>query len=229
MKKTFLKKYGVENARQLSIVDNKIRATNRERYGVDYGFSSDSVKQKIKDTCLEKYGVENPFQDKNIIKNIKKKSEETMRKRYGVKKPCQLREVRIKAQQKYIYNNIGFDYSWELAYYIYLKDNNIDFEFQPDLNIFYEANGASHKYFPDFKIGQRLIEIKGNQFIDKDGNLTNPYKRMTKKSKELLCAKQKCMKDNNVELILLDDIKPYIEYINNKYGKQYLSSFKKNK
>src|SRR5574344_1849423 len=224
MKKTFLKKYGVENPLQSEVVKEKIRATNRERYGVDYGFSSDIVKQKIKDTCLEKYGVENPFQDKDIIEYIKKKAEKTMRERYGVKKPCQLREVRLRSQKKYTYHNIGFDSSWELAFYIYLKDSNIDFEFQPDNNIYYSVDGVSHKHFPDFLIDGKLFEIKGGQFIDENKNLVNPYSNSEKIKKELL-AKQKCMRDNNVTVLTRDDVKKYLDYVKQKYGSKYLKSF----
>ena len=36
----------------------------------------------------------------------------------------------IKGCKFYCYNNVMFDSSWELAYYIWLKDNNINFEYK---------------------------------------------------------------------------------------------------
>ena len=39
---------------------------------------------------------------------------------------------------KYKYNDLKFDSSWELAYYIWLKDNNIQFTYQPRPAIFLE-------------------------------------------------------------------------------------------
>ena len=93
-------------------------------------------------------------------------------------------DIRISSQQKYLYNNINFDSSWELAYYIWLTDNNIEFEYQPNISFEYMVNGKIHKYFPDFLINDEYIEIKGNQFFDKDNNLINPYtKRILVKKK----------------------------------------------
>lgn len=39
----------------------------------------------------------------------------------------QLHDYIKKAHAKYIFKDIMFDSSWEMAYYTYLRDNNIQF------------------------------------------------------------------------------------------------------
>ena len=72
---------------------------------------------------------------------------------------------------------------------------------------------------PDFKIGNKYYEIKGDQFLEfyKNGN-----PKTLKNNKE----KYNCMKKHNVMLIWSKQIKKYIDYINNKYGDNYLDKFK---
>ena len=40
-------------------------------------------------------------------------------------------------------------------------------------------------------------------------------------------AKQKCMVDNNVVLIKYSDCKKYYDYVESKYGKNFLEQFRK--
>ena len=77
-------------------------------------------------------------------------------------------------------------------------------------------------YFPDFKVGNEIIEIKGRQFFE-NGKMINPYDRSKDK---LFEAKHQCMIKNNVKLILSNDIKFYINYIKEKYGSSYIKSLK---
>ena len=44
----------------------------------------------------------------------------------------QSKEVRDKIHSKYLYDNEYFDSSYELIYYVYLKNNNIPFVYKPD-------------------------------------------------------------------------------------------------
>ena len=83
--------------------------------------------------------------------------------------------MRRKAKSKYFYNNIFFDSAPELAYYIWLKDNNISFEYHPNVSFKYEHGGRTYIYQPDFKVGNKLIEIKGDHFFKEDGTMQNPY------------------------------------------------------
>lgn len=77
-------KYGVDNARKIEGVNDKIKKTNIEKYGSENPFSSEIIKDKIKTICLTKYGVEHPTQSEAIKEKVK----ETCISKYGV--PCYL-------------------------------------------------------------------------------------------------------------------------------------------
>ena len=121
--------------------------------------------EQCKQTKLEKYN------DPNW--NNREKAFKTCIKRLGVKIPSQNRDVMLKSNLKYIYNNIIFASSWELAFYIWLKDNKINFQYQPDFNFYYfdEYQNKIRKYFPDFYLvdSNEIIEIKGDNHFDKNG------------------------------------------------------------
>lgn len=50
-----------------------------------------------------------------------------------------------------------------------------------------------------------------------------PYNRITK---EFWYEKYECMIKNNVTIISENEIKPYLNYVNKKYGNHFLSSLK---
>lgn len=114
----------------------------------------------------------------------------------------------------YTYQNVKFDSSWELALYIYAKDHDEEIEREPCCFEYY-FNKEKHRYFPDFKYKGNLIEIKNNYLLE-DLNIIN-----TKEN-----AKLKCIKDNKVQIWTIEKIQPYVDYIENKYGKDYLQQFK---
>lgn len=220
-KQTCLRRYGVENIFQLEEIKNKIFETNTEKYGFKSFNQSPQSKEKYKQTCLRKYGVENVSQ----IEEIKKKKEETFLKHFGSKCNFSSKELREKYQQvcidkygtgvisyKYKYDDNYFDSSWELAYYFYLKNENIDFEYHTKFFEYLDSKNNIHKYFPDFVVNGEIVEIKGNQFLDKDGKLKdlNPEKQYIAE------AKQKCMDRNNVVVISNDEIKFYLRYCKEK-------------
>ena len=200
----------------------KSYSTTKERYGVSLYAQSDKFATQYKQTVNERYGVDHPLQ----LPEIKEKIKATLLERYGVTNSMQSPLVRAKAHKKYAYDNQQFDSSWELAYYIWLNDHNIDFVFQPNITFDYIYEGVTHKYCPDFLIDGILYDIKGDQFF-KDKNPNNemicPYDR-TKDG--LFAAKYECMKLNNVKILHKEDVMPYINYINDTYGKRYLSTFK---
>lgn len=177
---------------------------------------TDECRKKLENKILEKYGVTNPSQ----ADEIKFKKEQTILKNYGVTNPNYSKIIQSYKTKHYYYNNIMFDSSWELAYYIWLKDNNIEFEYQPNISFEYIKDNKIHRYYPDFKVNNELQEIKGTHFFDKDGQLIDPY------SKKLLSEKYKCMQDNNIKILKENDIKPILEYIFEKYGRKYLKQFK---
>ena len=195
----------------------------------------EEFKEKSVKTCQEKYGKDNvsqvkEIQDKKIETNQQrygvdwfnnnKKAFKTNIQKYGVKYPMQNHDIRCKSQQKYLYNMKYFDSSWELAYYIWLKDHNIDFKYQPSISFEYEHNNSKHVYHPDFLVETEIYEIKGPQFF-KDGKMINPYDPSLN---DLYEAKHQCMIKNNIKIIT--DCTEYIDYVNQKYGNDYLKQFK---
>jgi hypothetical protein len=214
-KQTNLERYGHEYALQTPLIQEKIKTTNLRKYGVEYAFQNNQIQEKIRQTNLEKYGVEH-F-------NNKDKYIQTCLEKYGVEHPSQNREIRLKQQSKYTYDSKSFDSAPEIALYIYLKDNNIDFEYQPNIKFEYLIGEKTRYYFPDFRIEDKYYEIKGDQFFDSDNKMINPYDR----SQDVLYeSKHQCMRNNNVTILKSNDYQKYIDYISEKYGKDYLKQFK---
>lgn len=166
--------------------------------------------QKRIESCKSNNGQGTGFQ----IKSVKENAIDSIFNKYGKKY--------IKISRSYLYNDIIFDSSWELAYYIWLNDNNIKFEYQPNIYFEYQVNNKKYKYFPDFLINEKLYDIKGTQFFNDTGEYIDPYIKNTEKAK----AKYQCMLDNNIILLKDDFIKPILNYIKEKYGCDYLKQFK---
>lgn len=241
-KKTNIERYGVACPIKTPDLQEKIMQHNIEKYGVEYPTSLEEVKEKVKKTCLERYGVSSPSQNPIFVEKykqtnlkkygvenpsqletVKEKARKTCLERYGVRSYTQSEEYQKTAKKKYFFENKYFDSSWELAFYIYLRDNNIDFIYKPSPINYFDSNGKSHKYFPDFKIGDRLIEIKGDFLLDEEGRLKDLP------SGGPVCPKEKqiCMDEHNVIVLSRKEINPYLKYVRDNYGKNYLRSFKK--
>lgn len=224
-KKTCILKYGVENPSQSKMIQDKIETTKLERHG-DRFYTN---REQAKKTCLKKFGVEYAIQ----AKEVREKGKQTNLRKFGVENGGASDLAHKKMAKKYFYDNTIFTSSAELAYYIWLKDNNIKFEYQPKYLEYYDEWHVKHRYYPDFKVEEQLIELKGDHLIDENGKLLFPFKKnLSKKeidrSQRLFNAKQKCMEDNNVTIIKYSDCKVYYDYIDNKYGKKYLETFRKN-
>lgn len=175
----------------------KLKTTNREKYGVDFTFSAEIVKNKIKKTMFNKYGVDNPWKSHDVQKRIKK---------------------------RYTYNNTSFDSMPEIACYIYLTEHNISFIYQPTCPITYIINGKKYTTWPDFLVNDELWEIKGKQFIDKQtGKWKCPFDRSLD---EIYEAKHQALLQAHVKIIYEDSYNQYIDYVNIKYGINYLRQFK---
>ena len=196
---------------------NKIRETLLKRYGVDHSSRIPGISKKRSETHIKNTGYD-LWHDPNIIKN-KKYNLENYWKNYeektGYKHPNYNPEVISKMNRKYRYNNLYFDSSWEIAYYIYLKDHNIDFDFHNNISFEYIFENKKYRYFPDFLINEQYVEIKGKHLLEwmKIPN-TKDY------------AKYECMIKNNVKIISDEEIKPILDYINEKYGKDYIKQFR---
>ena len=234
IKETCLEKYGVENPMFSEQIKDRSKETCLKKYNVAYSFQSDNNKEKSKETLLEKYGVDHPSKSKEIKKKMveswlktkeetQEKIEKTCLEKYGVARPMQNYNVQLKAKKKYTYDNLQFDSSWELALYIYCIDNNIDFEYHPNISFKYKYNDIDYSYFPDFKIENDFVEIKGLQFFenkDVNGKMINPFDRSLDDKFE---AKHQCMLEHNVKIIT--DCSKYVDYVNKKYTSDFLGLF----
>ena len=161
--------------------------------------------------------------------SVRQKSKESSLSSYGVEYPIQSHDVFIKTKQSYYYNNILFKNRWELAYYIWLSDNNINFEYQPNITFKYaDDNKKEHVYNPDFRVNDEIIELKGSHFfVDNDINkkMINPYDK-THKSDHIYEAKHQCMIKNHVKILSDNDMKPIMKYVFEKYGSDFFKIHK---
>lgn len=218
---TNLERYGVKYSSQSPEIQEKIKRTNLEKFKCACCLGNKDIREKVKQTMIKKFCCENPQQNEDI----KRRTRMTNMKRYGAENPMQSHNIFLKNIKKYNYKGIIFHSSWELAYYIWLNDNNIEFEYQPDVYFEYKDGTTVHRYFPDFRIENRIVEIKGDQFFDKEGKMINPYSKEKDNKYE---SKYKCMVDNDVLIMRGIDIQPYLKYVYNKYGRDYLRNFKEN-
>lgn len=122
LKKTLLKKYGVENAMKIPGSIDKIKKTNLEKYGEEWYTQTEEYRRKVLKTSLEKYGVEHFLSNNDVIKkrvetvtskygvenvfqddSVKEKSKQTVLNRYGVENVSQSDDV----QKKIVENNLS--------------------------------------------------------------------------------------------------------------------------
>lgn len=240
IKETNIKKYGYPNVSQSFSKEAKqqikrnTQKTLFKKYGTLEYWKSEKLtdsyiqqQEKSKDTCLKKYNVPYYTQSTEFKKRVPErtlKTQETCMDKYGVINVSQSKEVSVRRGTHYLYDNLSFDSSWELALWIYAKDHNESIIRCP-CSYEYVYYNEKHIYIPDFKYMNKIIELKGPQFLE-DNKMICPYDT---KQNELYNAKYQCMIDNGVEIWNKDSIKFAIEYVNTKYGCKYLKSFKRHK
>lgn len=203
-KQTNLKKRGIENP---FLDKEKIKAAVKEKYGVEFISQLEFTKEKIKATKRERYGDEK-------FNNLEKQKQ-TLYEKYGMFHAPSF---------KFLYEGLSFDSKWELAIWIYAKDHNEEIEREPCC-FEYEFNGVMHKYFPDFRYKGELIEIKGQQFVKENGEWQNPFDHS---QDELFKAKHQCVLKNGVEIFGEKDVQKFLNYVSEKYTKDFLGLFRKN-
>lgn len=232
IRKTCLERYGATNVYASEYGKNISRKTCLKKYGKEHYQSTQEFKNKIKQINKEHFGVEFPLQNKDILR----KAENTCLKKYGVKWAVQSNEVSKKVHRKYIYNQMYFDSKPEIAFYIWLSDVknilDIDFEYQPNIVFQYCFDNKVHFYQPDFKVGDQFFELKGDHFF-KDGKMILPFrqKNWSDKTYENMCrlyeAKHQCMVENNIIILSSNSYKFFLNYVNENYGKTFLTQFRK--
>ena len=246
IKKTNLKKYGCENVFQNKDVKNKIKQTNLKKYGETSFTKTSEYTEKRKDTCKKKYGVEHFSKTKEYKEKFKKtmhkkygvdhalkndkllaKAKETCFKKYGFENYTKSDIYKqymldtygtLSIRHSYKYDDILFESSWELAFYLYHKDKGHKIIKEP-CYFSYVYNKQVHHYFPDFKVGNRYYEIKGNQFLKfyKNGKIKTLICVYDETLNGLYNAKYKCMKQHKVKIITSVEIKKYLDYVNKYY------------
>jgi hypothetical protein len=103
------------------------------------------------------------------------------------------------------YKGYWCDSSWELAWVIYNLEHNIKFE-RNNIGFEYEYKGQKRKYYPDFLITENYYEIKGRRSFEKLDAVNKEKIRQFK---------------FNLKVLYEKDMKPYLTYVIEKYGKDY--------
>lgn len=165
-------------------------------------------KRKCELTCHEKRCYDNP----NRIEYVThKQTEETKLK---ISKTAKLngksggyREGSgFKNIKKGSYKGIWCDSSWELAYLMYCLDHEVSIKRNTEtFDYFYD--GKKHTYLPDFKINDFYVEIKG------------------RKTKQWEAKLKQFPKDKNLIVISEKEIQPYLKYVIDKYGRNFISLY----
>ena len=196
-KATKLERYGDENY----VNQEKIIKTNMERYGVPNTMQNKDIRNKAEETNLIKYGYRNSSSNPQVIDKIKES--------WSKKSKEEIAEIMKKHFHKWLFDGILFDSKWEIYYYFYLKNHNINFEMQVPFD--YEFEDKKCVYFCDFHLidTDEYVEIKGNHMVDEQGNLIEIYDN---DDQNKLDCKLKCMKEHNVKIISKKEIKPFIDY-----------------
>ena len=248
MEETWMKNYGVDHPFKSKEIQQKSQITRLDRYGSTSYLGTEDCIAKTRRWALETYNVDHHLKAPEIRKEIEKTNLQTygnkagkafgtqyfkdaMIEHYGVEYSMQCKEILDKARHRYIFNSRQFDSAPEIAFFIWLKDNNIEFEYQPNVSFEYEFAGKLHKYFPDFKVGDMFFEIKGDHFF-KDSKMVCPYrdKAWSDERYEFECAKyeakHQCMLMNDVVILKNAEYAMFVQYVKDSYGSNYLMQFK---
>lgn len=168
-----------------------------------------SVQQKRKQTNMEKYGNEYAIASDEVRQNMKPVNYKAIGQKVSASIPKRTTPFN---NAKYDFHSMKFDSSWELAFWIYNTD--MGFPIKRNTKSFdYIENGKKRKYFPDFIVGEQLIEIKGDHF--KSGDLYEKHWKL----KEEICKRE------NIKVLYSSELSPMFDYVYKKYGKNYLKQF----
>lgn len=107
------------------------------------------------------------------------------------------------------YKGYWCDSSWELAWVIYNLDHNIKF-LRNNVGFEYVFKNKKRKYYPDFKILDTYYEIKGRKNFDKLNEINKEKIGQFK---------------YNLVILYENDMKQYLDYTINKYGKNFVKLY----
>lgn len=211
--KTNINLYGTKNPRALLYPESYIYSEEKNKL----------VNKKRIETNLDRFGVSYYSQTKEFKELMPQTMQVTNLNKYGETSYAKTLDFHRKAKKKYYYDNNYFDSSWELYYYIYMKEHKNTIERNTTIKYTYLCNNKEHVYVPDFIVNNNIvIEIKGSQYLDTNGVLINPY---VNRNQDLAIAKYNCMLNNNVKILTKKDLQPLFYEIEIKYGKNYYKNF----
>ena len=117
----------------------------------------------------------------------------------------------VRLNYKYgTYKGISCDSSWELAYILYLFDNNIKFERNRTQSFEYVYNGETHRFFPDFIVDKKFVEVKSRHSDETDAKVAAIPKNVS------------------FQILYGDDIQFYLDYAVKTYGKEFTRLYDRN-
>lgn len=215
---TCLEKYGYKNGMQVPEFKEKLQQVNIKKYNNICSLNGPEQIKKKKETWRKNFGKDNPYQKLEVQEKRKKNNLKKYGREYAIGTKDSARkslETRIKrgllgvSKVRYLLDNIKFDSSWEVAFYIWNRDN-VSTKIERNAIYFeYEFEGEIHRTYVDFKIDEKLYEVKNPYLLTRDGR-----------------NKKRCevMKENNV--IFITNPKPYIDFVKEKYGSHYIESLR---
>lgn len=209
-KQTVNDRYGVDNVGQCTDHVTKMEHTSLEKFGAKYYSSTEECKTKVSATWKSKSAEE--------MENIRQQTRQTCIDRYGVPFPPNDKFRRV----LYYYDNILFDSSFELYYYIWAVEHNKNIR-RCNHKYAFIVNNVTHYYFPDFTVDNVDVEIKGEHFFDEGGNLINPFTNNSN-IQQIFLAKGNCMKEHNI--MVISDITEQKTYVDNKYSSNFVPLFR---
>ena len=146
--------------------------------------------------------------------NNRQQASDTMLELYGVTNNSKSPTFHKTVTKQYEYKGEMFDSSWELAVWIFFTDNNLPITREP-VRIPYIDGTKERVYFPDFLVGDTLLEIKGDNFFTPDGVFKEP-------------SKLKCMVENNVVMWRYSEVKTFLNYCKRKFdSKDWAKQFRR--
>ena len=116
------------------------------------------------------------------------------------------KENSVKSYKYGTYNGIHCDSSWELAFVIWNLEHNNKIERCKEIRTYIE-NDIKKLYYPDFIVNDSIIyEIKGIK--NQNSILKQQY-------------------NQDIKFLYRNDMKKYLNYVENKYGKDYIKLYNK--
>lgn len=106
------------------------------------------------------------------------------------------------------YKGYFCDSSWELAYVIYNLEHGIQFE-RNKKTFTYAFNNKEYHYLPDFIVDGKYVEIKGFW------------------TEQWQAKKEQFPSDETLLIISENEMKIYLDYVKDKYGKDFIKLYDK--